>query len=325
MDLAGAHVLVVRPGALGDAVLTLPVLRALQFAEVRRITILGTPSSWAFLNDSPPCRTKVEDFGSSKWLGLFADGAALSEDAAALLKTVSCAIVYVGGEDDAISRTLAKHGVKTILRMQPPTGERSRNEHAAEQLMSVLADTIPQAHRLAALKTLQTLRENEFLNFDESYSQHVLASHEMLNLNREFVVLHPGSGGRRKCWASSRYIQVAESLAKRNILTVFFFGPAEEELRAHILKSISPAVQPREIFCRPLRELLALLERARGYAGNDSGVSHLAAQACPVTAIFGPTDPSVWAPLGRDVRVLRAPDGSLDGVQYETVVETILR
>jgi heptosyltransferase III len=325
MDLAEAHILVVRPGALGDAVLTLPVLLALQKANVKRITIMGTPASWAFLSDTLPCQIKVEDFGSSKWLGLFADGALLPADASGLLKTVTRAVVYVGGANDAMARKLAEHGVKSILRMLPPTGERPQSAHAAELLLSVLADAIPKPLRIAALRPFQTLQENPFMNIDGEFSRRILAEHGMMNLDREYVVLHPGSGGRRKCWPGSRYVQVAEALAKRNILTVFFFGPAEEELRANILKNCSPAVQPKEIFCRPLRELLALLERARGYAGNDSGVSHLAAQVCPVSAIFGPTDPRVWVPLGRDVRVLRAPDGSLEGINYQTVVETILR
>jgi ADP-heptose:LPS heptosyltransferase len=43
------------------------------------------------------------------------------------------------------------------------------------------------------------------------------------------------------------------------------------------------------------------------YIGNDSGISHLAAAAgAPVVALFGPTDPAVWAPRGPRVRILAA-------------------
>jgi ADP-heptose:LPS heptosyltransferase len=367
MDLTKSHVLVVRPGALGDAVLTLPVLLALQKVNVKRITILGTPSSWAFLSDTPPCRIKVEDFGAAKWLGLFADGAALSPEAQTLLKQIRCAVVFVGGHDDALERTLKAHGVETILRMQPPTGDRpqvvrkvgARYEtvkdappfpikrsglksseetisgvssvavHAAEQLLSLLVPIVPKPHRLAALKPFHTFEKNTFLKFEGRFPQRILTHFELFDLKQDFVVLHPGSGGRRKCWADWRYLQVAEEVFRRGILPVLFFGPAEEELRGYFHKNLSPAlaaeVKKRDIFCRPLRELLALLTKARGYAGNDSGVSHLAAQACPVTAIFGPTDPRIWAPLGRDVQVLRAPEGALDGIKYETVVEALLR
>lgn len=56
-----------------------------------------------------------------------------------------------------------------------------------------------------------------------------------------------------------------------------------------------------------LGSLARWLAGARAYAGNDSGISHLAAAVgIPVLAIFRCTDPAVWAPRGRGpVRVLQ--------------------
>ncbi len=52
-----------------------------------------------------------------------------------------------------------------------------------------------------------------------------------------------------------------------------------------------------------------VLSRCRLYIGNDSGLTHLAAAVGQpeVLALFGPTDPRVWAPLGPQVRTLTAP------------------
>jgi heptosyltransferase-3 len=56
-----------------------------------------------------------------------------------------------------------------------------------------------------------------------------------------------------------------------------------------------------------LYELACWLARGRLYIGNDSGITHLAAAAgTPVLAIFGPTDPEIWAPRGPHVRVVKA-------------------
>jgi ADP-heptose:LPS heptosyltransferase len=50
------------------------------------------------------------------------------------------------------------------------------------------------------------------------------------------------------------------------------------------------------------------LAAANLYIGNDSGITHLAAATgCNVVAIFGTTDPRVWAPFGERVRVLGGP------------------
>ena len=53
------------------------------------------------------------------------------------------------------------------------------------------------------------------------------------------------------------------------------------------------------------RELDALTG-AGGYVGHDSGPTHLAAMiGLPTLALFGPTDPAIWSPLGPRVQCLR--------------------
>jgi ADP-heptose:LPS heptosyltransferase len=55
-----------------------------------------------------------------------------------------------------------------------------------------------------------------------------------------------------------------------------------------------------------LYQLACHLAQASLYVGNDSGITHLAAAVgTPVLALFGPTDPAVWAPRGEHVRVAR--------------------
>ena len=59
----------------------------------------------------------------------------------------------------------------------------------------------------------------------------------------------------------------------------------------------------------PLARVAGVLSRCRLYIGNDSGLTHLAAAVGEpeVLALFGPTDPRVWAPLGPRVRTLTGP------------------
>jgi ADP-heptose:LPS heptosyltransferase len=67
-----------------------------------------------------------------------------------------------------------------------------------------------------------------------------------------------------------------------------------------------------------LRELAQYLRQCRAFVGNDSGITHLAAYlGCPTVALFGPTDPRMWGPLGRRSRIIwktRLEDISLDEV-----------
>jgi ADP-heptose:LPS heptosyltransferase len=65
-----------------------------------------------------------------------------------------------------------------------------------------------------------------------------------------------------------------------------------------------------------LANLARRLAATNLYIGNDSGITHVAAAVgCTTLAIFGATDPSIWAPKGMDVTVLRGdPWPSLEDV-----------
>jgi Glycosyltransferase family 9 (heptosyltransferase) len=118
-----------------------------------------------------------------------------------------------------------------------------------------------------------------------------------------FLAIHPGSGSVVKNWPAERYGELARRLAPHG-RWLLVEGPADSAA-VSALRDRPGAVTVRDV---PLRVLGALLARARVYVGNDSGVSHLAAAwGAPTVALFGPTDPSVWAPRGPMVEVLREP------------------
>ncbi|HSW50494.1 MAG TPA: glycosyltransferase family 9 protein, partial [Bryobacteraceae bacterium] len=73
-----------------------------------------------------------------------------------------------------------------------------------------------------------------------------------------------------------------------------------------------------------LHELACRLAQARLYIGNDSGITHLAAASgVPVLALFGPTDPAVWAPRGPNVRVIATerPGESMEQIDLAKVLK----
>lgn len=121
--------------------------------------------------------------------------------------------------------------------------------------------------------------------------------------DRTIVLIHPGSGGLAKCWAAENFLRLAELLRGEKYEVIFLLGPAElERFSPHIL----------DVFCQfptlsdlSLTQVLQVLACSDGYVGNDSGITHLAASlAKPTLAVFGPSDPGKFAPLGPKVRVL---------------------
>ncbi len=114
------------------------------------------------------------------------------------------------------------------------------------------------------------------------------------------VVIHPGSGSAAKNWPLERFCRLAETLEKSGRSVSWCLGPAEDEIAVP-----AGAAVLRE---KELVTIASRLSSAALYTGNDSGITHLAAAAgCPSIAIFGPTNPAVWAPLGGHVQVVHNP------------------
>lgn len=111
------------------------------------------------------------------------------------------------------------------------------------------------------------------------------------------VLIHPGSGGARKNWPMDRFATLAAKLESAGRRVEWIVGPAEEHLSLPE-KSVLLAVPS-------LVTLARHLSVTRLYVGNDSGITHLAAACgCESIAIFGPTNPVVWAPRGDHVTVV---------------------
>ena len=59
----------------------------------------------------------------------------------------------------------------------------------------------------------------------------------------------------------------------------------------------------------PLLDVAQHLRQCQRYLGNDSGITHLAAMlGIPTVAIFGPSDPLIWRPVGPDVEVIEVAE-----------------
>jgi len=128
-----------------------------------------------------------------------------------------------------------------------------------------------------------------------------------------YILLMPGSGSPSKNWPAENYLKLARHLAGFTpVLTIL--GPAEAGLK-RLFADVATIKNP------PLGALAGLARMSLAFAGNDSGVSHLAAAAGALgVVIFGPTDPVRWRPLGAVTVLRRMP---LWELAWQEVAEAI--
>ncbi len=126
-----------------------------------------------------------------------------------------------------------------------------------------------------------------------------------LGIHSKPIFIHPGSGGGRKTWPLRNWhglLQwVRRALASQVLLSI---GPADRYLNefAEAMGKAGVSI----VTGLSLSRLSALLSVCSLYIGSDSGVSHLAAAVgIPTVVVFGPTDPRVWTPQGKNVTALR--------------------
>ena len=140
------------------------------------------------------------------------------------------------------------------------------------------------------------------------------------------VIVHPGSGGRGKCWPIEKFIALAESLqdaeSPQEIDVTWMLGPAECEPADDRFDPLRCRVDagPETLIVEPDRpEALRGIADAALYVGNDGGMTHAAAAiGLPTIAIFQATNPAVWRPLGEHVTTI-APEKSARSLADVTV------
>jgi ADP-heptose:LPS heptosyltransferase len=124
------------------------------------------------------------------------------------------------------------------------------------------------------------------------------------------IVVHPGSGSRRKNWPIVKWVHLISDLLSRGIRIVVVGGEADHDQIAHLGNQFGTDLSFAVDW--PVRNLAALLAN-RVFIGHDSGISHLAAATgAPSIILFGPTDPKIWAPRNVNARILVAPQADLD-------------
>ena len=131
------------------------------------------------------------------------------------------------------------------------------------------------------------------------------------------MAIHPSSGSEKKNWPIGSWTELARALLRQrpNLRLLLLGGEADVAAVA----SLSRALPPERVLVverAPLPAVAALIAACDTFLGHDSGIAHLAAaNGIPCVVLFGPSDPSVWAPPQPRVRMVRSADGAMAAIE----------
>ena len=305
------RILVIRGGAIGDFILTLPAIRLLrenfpgahlEILGYRHIIALAEGRAYA---DA----TRCIEYGPMA--GFFIPRSVLAPDLVEYFASFQQVVSYLFDPDGFFEANLRRAGVKNLL---PAYAKLDDSEHAARQLAR-------------PLQSLALYIEDHAATVHPNADDHAFAAGFLGANEAPLIALHPGSGSPRKNWPLENWLALgAWLLARTPQPRLLLIGGEADHAQLDALTAAwrgAPVLLAHDL---PLPRLAALLARCRFFLGHDTGISHLAAAAgAPCLLLFGPTDPAVWAPANPHVSIIPAPGGDLAALPIAAVQAGITR
>jgi len=298
----GPRILVLRGGAIGDFILTLPAVNALRrrWPEAY-IEIIGYPHI-VCLAQATGLVNRVRSLDAAGMARFFSLRPRIPEEQASYMRSFDLVISYLYDPDEVARRNIRAAGARQLICASPIV----KGSHAIDHLIKPLEDLAiyPEKQERAQL----VLRARDLERGRE----------RIRRFGPRVLAIHPGSGSPTKNWGIGNFVALADKLVRETMITpVFIIGEADSEIARCLAQQKSDVPVLSEC---SLIELAEALSGCEGYTGNDSGITHLAAAVgIPVVALFGPTDPRIWGPRGGRVRIIHAGDAGNGGLETITV------
>ena len=288
-------ILVIRGGAIGDFILTLPVLSALRTQlPGARLEVLGY-GHIAQLALAGGLADEVRSIEARPLAAFFARHGELTPAWQAYFAEFALVISYLYDPDEIFQANVARCSKAQFI-AGPHRPDDQAGIHATEVLLKPL-------ERLAI--------------FDADPTPRLALNAQLSTLNQ--LAVHPGSGSERKNWPEAKWSELLADLIRSTTANLLLVGGEAEGDRLDRLAIRLPPERVELARNLPLVELAGRLANCSVFVGHDSGITHLAAAlGLPGLALWGETAEAVWAPRSAQMRLVQAGAG-LRELSVETV------
>jgi heptosyltransferase III len=316
------HIVCIRPGALGDTLLTLPALALLrQRWPDAEITFVARGETLLLAQASGLAHSTYA-YELPVWSALFAEELAAGTGASDRLPCSlagRAVIAWLHDGEGLVARNLGLLGASPVVIAQTQA-QSDPPEHMALTLArgtTGLGVTLP-----ASVEEMRRMLPRLLVPAKDESAAGELWRSLYAGDGERVIALHPGSGGAAKRWPPELFAALARVLLARGKRLLLIEGPQDADMIQRVREALGDAAAEGVPVARGLSigMLAALLQRCAAYVGNDSGVTHLAAlMGVRTVALFGPSDPAIWAPLGERVEVIHAAHGHMEEITPEEV------
>jgi len=297
------RVLLVRFGAMGDIIQTLPAVADLRRGLPGAKIVWAVDSRWRELLVGNPSVDELVSVPLRQWLNL---KSGFGGKAARMLKGLRGERFDLALDMQGLIKSAAVATACSPKILAGLDHYLLREPHAAllydRRLGAGGTHVVDRYRELAALATGSAPpREACFA---------LPAGEARDGLPERYVLASPQAGWGAKQWPQDHYSSLAARLwIEHGLPLVVDCGPGQEAYA----NAIRDAAPEGAVLTHPstISQLVGATRRAAAVLGVDSGPLHLAAAlGRPGVAIFGPTDPARNGPYGPSISVLRVPEAA---------------
>jgi heptosyltransferase-3 len=278
---------VVRGGAIGDFILTLPVFKALRetFPETS-ISTLAYPHV-AELALRAGLLDDVRSIEARPLAGFFAKDGILDPKLCEYFAGFAIIISYLYDPDEIFRQNVARCSKAQYI----------QGLHRPDESKSIPASEV----FLQALERLAVFGADPVpsLRLDPPFSVPLPEG--------EWIAVHPGSGSEKKNWPEENWAELLTGIQKNERFQLLLTGGEAEGER---LERLARKLDRKRLIValhRSLPHLAELLKQTSFYLGHDSGISHLAgALGLNGLLLWGETKASIWRPPHAGLQLLEA-------------------
>ncbi len=284
------RILVVRGGAIGDFILTLPAISALrkQFPDAE-LEVLGY-SHIAHLAVAGGLAKNVKSMESGGLAGFFARNGELDEGFAGYFSGFNLILSYLYDPDEVFKANVAR-----CTRAQFVSGPHRPDESLAVHATEVF---------------LKPLEQLAIFDADSVPRLEVVRAFENTVTAGRWIAAHPGSGSTSKNWPLHKWADLLQNVMKSTTMNLLLIGGEAEREWLGDLAAKLPPTRLKVLQSAPLPELARWLACCSAFIGHDSGITHLAAAVgVKSLALWGHTVEDVWRPRARELILLRDSRG----------------
>jgi heptosyltransferase-2 len=303
-------ILIIRGGAIGDFILTLPAIAAVrrQFPQTH-LEVLGYPHI-VQLALAGGLVDRVQSIEARALAGFFARNGTLEPELADYFSEFDVIVSYLYDPDEIFKTNVSRCSPAHFI-VGPHRPDEEVRIHATQVYLKPLerlaifdADPVPRLRLEPAASPVR--------NGADQHAPLTLA-------------IHPGSGSERKNWPEAKWSELIQSLVQTTSLNLLLVGGEAEGDRLQRLAAALPPARLRVAQSMPLPELARLLQRCTAFVGHDSGISHLAAALdLPVLILWADSAEEIWRPPHGNVAVLKNSSG-LNAITVAQVAEALSR